>query len=604
MSESRYVVGIDLGTTHSALAWIDTREVDDPVARVLPVPQFVAQGSIASRGLLPSFLYQAHEAEAPFVLPWTEERRLTAGEYARARGHDAPTRVIASAKSWLCHPTIDRRSPVLPAQAPEGVERISPVEASFRYLEHLAGAFDAWMAVHDPGQRLADQDVVVTVPASFDAQARELTVEAAYAAGIERLTLLEEPQAALYAWTLARGDRWRKEIAVGSLILVIDVGGGTTDFSAIRVEDREGSVGLERLAVGDHILLGGDNMDLLLARLTSARLERENKPVDAWQAAALVFACRVAKEKLLSGEVAAAPIALASRGAKLVGGTLRTELERADVESVIVQGFFPAVAVSEGPAARARSALTQVGLPYAQETGITRHLARFLTKHAAAAGGAGVLPATHVLFNGGVMKSDELRRRTMDILAGWLTAEGRPAPRTLEGSDPDLAVAKGAAWYGLVRRGRGLRIRGGTARAYYVGIERAAPAIPGLEPPLSLLCVAPFGMEEGTGAAIGAVGPELGVVVGESVDFRFFASSVRRDDLAGTDAGEIPLPDVEELSPIRVTLPATLRKEGDVVPVRLASRVTETGVLELEAVPTRPLADAERWKIELGVRGA
>ena len=570
------------------------------------MPQLVARGQLEARPLLPSFVYFAHESEGAQALPWDAGRRFVVGEHARSRGVDAPARVISSAKSWLSHPTADRRGGLLPLAAPEDVERISPVEASWRFLEHLTEAFDARFGGGEAA--LANQEVVITVPASFDASARELTVEAAVASGIEKLTLLEEPQAALYAWVLAMGDGWRKQVKPGDVVLVVDVGGGTTDFSAIHAVDEDGSLELVRVAVGDHILLGGDNMDLALAHLVRQKLEAEGKNLDRWQQASLVHACRVAKERLLSdAKLAASPIAVASRGSALLGGTLRTELTREEVTNTIVDGFFPVVPSDARPTTRARAALAQLGLPYASDPAVTRHLATFLARQAGAVEPAGggrapkLLHPTALLFNGGVMKAAPLRERLVSTLDAWLEADGAPRVRVLDGADLDLAVARGACAYALVRRGKGLRIRGGTARAYYVGIESAVPAVPGLEPPVSAMCVAPFGMEEGTEAAL--PGHELGVVVGEPVRFRFFGSTVRRDDRAGTVIEDWKGNELEELPPIEVTLPAEGRRDGDVVPVRLRSQVTEVGTLLLEAEPVRPLHPDERWRVELSVRG-
>ena len=602
---TRFAVGIDLGTTHCAMA---VAPLDDEAARpaIFDIPQLVARGQLEARPLLPSFLYFAHASEGAQALPWDAERTFVVGEAARARGADAPARVIASAKSWLSHPTVDRRAGILPPGAPDDVEKISPVEASWRYLEHLSEAFDARFGGGDAA--LSKQDVVVTVPASFDASARELTVEAALAAGIEKLTLLEEPQAALYAWVLALGDAWRKQVRPGDVILVVDVGGGTSDFSAIHAVDAGGSLGLERIAVGDHILLGGDNMDLALSHLVRQKVEAGGKTLDRAQQASLVHACRAAKERLLSDTaVDAVPVVVASRGSSLMGGTLRAELTRAEVTATLVEGFFPAVAADARPVTRARGGLTQLGLPYASDPAVTRHLASFLARQAGALGmpegkrAARLLRPTAILFNGGVMKAEALRSRIVETLDAWLAADGAPPVRVLEGADLDLAVARGACAYALVRRGKGLRIRGGTARAYYVGIESAVPAVPGVEPPLTALCVAPFGMEEGTEARLPH---ELGVVVGEPVRFRFFGSTIRRADAAGAALEDWSSGELEELPPIEVTLPAEGRREGDVVPVRLRSAVTEVGTLELEAEPLRPLAAGERWRGELSVRGA
>ncbi|MBS2012749.1 MAG: Hsp70 family protein [Deltaproteobacteria bacterium] len=621
MTEPKYVVGIDLGTTHTALAYAEIPKdptAPPPVVSVLSVPQLVAQGTVEARELLPSFFYVAHSSDGAQALPWDKSRTYVVGEHARARGVDAPARVIASAKSWLCHPSVDRRGAILPAGAPEDVERISPVEASWRYLEHLVEAWDHVIARGDEALALTKQSVVLTVPASFDAAARELTTEAAYAAGLEDLTLLEEPQAAFYAWLAARGDAWRKEVKAGDVVLVVDVGGGTTDFSVIAAVDKGGELALERVAVGDHILLGGDNMDLLLAHVVEQKMVQEataagrTLELDRWQRTALQHAARGAKEKLLGDSKAkAAPIAIAGKGSKLVGSTLRAELTRDEVTKAIVDGFFPLVDADARPAARARTALTQLGLPYAQDAAVTKHLAALLARHAdavTAAGGAkgkkgaSMLHPTRILFNGGVMKSGVLRERVSTSLASWMKDEGAAEPTTLEGNDLDLAVARGAAAYGLARRGRGIRIRGGTGRAYYVGVESAAPAVPGFEPEVTALCVASFGMEEGTSTDL--PGQELGVIVGEKVRFRFFGSSVRRKDSVGTPLERWRSDELDELAPIEVDLPAEGRAVGDVVPVKLRSSVTEVGTLLLEAVPLQPRKKDERWKVELSVRSS
>ncbi|MFO0762742.1 MAG: Hsp70 family protein [Byssovorax sp.] len=617
----RYVIGIDLGTTHTALssAKIPAEGQDPGPIEVMSVPQIVAHATIDARPLLPSFLYLAHASEGPQALPWDAERTFVVGEQARARGVDAPARLVSSAKSWLCHTGVDRRGTILPLGAPEDIEKVSPVEAAWRYLEHLTEAWDHLVAKDDPEASLVKQEIVLTVPASFDASARDLTVEAASAAGFEHLTLLEEPQAALYAWIAGRGEQWRRDLKVGDVILVVDIGGGTTDFSAIAAVEQGGSLELVRVAVGDHILLGGDNMDLALAHLVRQKLVADGKEVDRFQMSALTHACRGAKERLLADpSLPSAPIVVPSRGAKLLGGGLRAELLRAEIESTLVNGFFPEVAASARPITRARAGLTQLGLPYASDAGITRHLAAFLGRQAGATDklegftstartgtsadrAPSLLHPTAVLFNGGVMKSDLLRERLVAMLNQWLEGDGAPPVRVLQGADLDLAVSKGAASYGLSLHGKGIRIRGGTARAYYVGIESAMPAVPGIEPPITALCLAPFGMEEGTAAKLPPF--ELGVVVGEPVRFRFFGSSVRRDDQAGAELDSWRDGELEELSPIEVTLPAEGRREGDIVPVTLRASVTEIGTLLLEAIPISPQKADERWKIELSVRG-
>lgn len=596
VSTSR-ALGIDLGTTHCVLSEVELSG-DAAKSRVIAVPQLISSSELQARPQLPSFLYFPSSQEGAMALPWDGGRDHAVGSYARERAAEAPSRVVASAKSWLCHPSADRRAGILPLGAADGIETISPVECAWRYLEHLNEAYEQLR-----GLTFADCEVVLTVPASFDAAARELTVEAAMAAGVEQLTLLEEPQAALYAWLEAQGDAWRNELKPGDVVLVVDVGGGTSDFSAIAVDEEQGELRLERVAVGDHILLGGDNMDLALAHLVRQRLEAEGKEIDGWQQTALTHACRNAKERLLSDPALdSVAVRVASRGAQLVGGVLRYELRRQEVHQLVVEGFMPSVEHGARPLARRRTGLTRFGLPYASDPAITKHLAAFLGRHsdAQAAQGRQLLHPTAVLFNGGVMRSGVLRDRLVDTLNAWLCADGGEAARVLGGGDVDLAVSRGAASYARVRHGHGIRIRGGTARAYYVGIEAAVPAIPGLEPPLSLLCVAPFGMQEGS--VVDLEEHELAVVVGEPVRFRFFGSSVRRQDAAGCVHERYRQLEIQELSPIEVTLPAQGRPEGDVVPVRLRASVTEVGTLSLEAVPLEPKQEDESWKIELSVR--
>ena len=611
MSAPRFAIGIDLGTTHCALSYvdIDASDGEDAAQRMLGVPQLTAPGAVESLDLLPSFLYLPHAAEfgdGDLSLPWASGQDFVVGELARSRGAATPIRLVSSAKSWLCHAGVDRKAAILPSDAPEEVPRVSPLAASIRYLEHLR---DAWNGAQ-PDAPFDEQDVTVTIPASFDPAARELTAEAAEAAGYRHLTLLEEPQAALYSWIQGSGGRWREEARPGDIILVVDVGGGTTDLSLIAVVERDGSLELHRVAVGDHIRLGGDHMDLALAYAVARKLAAEGTTLDAWQMRALAHACRGAKEALLSdADSDTMPIIVPSRGSKLVGGSVRTELTRGDLTATIVDGFFPPAGITDRPVVRARAGLTQIGLPYAQDAAITRHLAAFLSRQRGATAeleGFGAEPPEHasflhptaVLFNGGVFKSALLADRVLATLNGWLAAEGAAPARVLERADLDLAVARGAAYYGYVRRGRGVRIRGGTASAYYVAVESAMPAVPGVEPPIQALCVAPFGMEEGTEAEVPA--QEFGLVVGEPVRFRFFGSTVRRQDAVGTLLDFWAADELQELDEIEASLPAEGRAAGEVVRVRLHARVTETGTLELEALPER---GNERWKVSFDVRG-
>ncbi|MBD8528926.1 MULTISPECIES: Hsp70 family protein [unclassified Massilia] len=607
---ARYAIGIDLGTTHSALSYVDLEASDgeNTAHGVLPIPQLSAPGTVEALPLLPSFLYLPHPDElAPgeLALPWNSDGDTTvAGEMARSRGATTPIRLVSSAKSWLSHPSVDRRAAILPSDAPEEVTRVSPLDASTRYLQHLRRA---WDNAH-PEAPFDQQQVTVTIPASFDPGARELTAEAARNAGYASATLLEEPQAALYSWIQGSNGAWRKQVKAGDIVLVVDVGGGTSDFSLIAILERDGKLEPHRVAVGDHILLGGDNMDLALAHLVARKLAANGTQLDAWQMRALTYGCRGAKEHLLADAQATTwPIVVPSRGSKLIGGSIRTELTREEVTAFITDGFFPRVEASARPAVRTRAGLTQLGLPYAQDAAVTRHLAAFLARQAGATaeleGFAGRVSSEHtflhpsaVLFNGGVFKSELLARRVMDTINDWLYMEGAEPARMLEGADLDLAVARGAAYYSYARRGGGVRIRGGTARSYYVGVESSMPAIPGMEPPIRALCVAPFGMEEGSELEL--PGQEFGLVVGEPVHFRFFGSTTRRQDEIGEVLDFWGPDELQEQNEIQATLPADGRTPGDVVQVKLHALATEAGTLELAAVAR----DGQRWKVEFDVR--
>jgi hypothetical protein len=614
---AKYIVGIDLGTTNSALARCNASAAgsaaeEESRIEVRSIPQLVNPNEVAERTLLPSFLYIPGEFDFPkgsLALPWEPEPKFVIGELARKRGAESPSRLVASAKSWLSYAGVDRTAPILPWQAPEEVPKLSPVEASSQFLQYLRTVWDNGEAGEQ--YALAEQDVLLTVPASFDEEARELTRRAAEQAGYPHVTLLEEPQAAFYAWLESQGDAWRRRIKVGDLVLVCDVGGGTTDFSLIMVSEENGELTLKRVAVGDHILLGGDNMDLALARVLQQRLEASGNRVDTWQLHGLWHQCRIEKEKLFeSPKTQKRPITLLGKGTKLIGGTIKTELVREDLDQVLVDGFYPKVASGELPARQRRVGFQELGLPYAADPAITKHLARFLSEQVrnspeAAAirrGRSGLACPTHILFNGGVMKAAVLRDRLVEVLNSWLRQEGFDAlgaEQILNSHNeaPDLehAVARGAAYYGKARHGRGVRIRSGASRTYYIGIESAMPAVPGMEAPLKALCVVPFGMEEGTEATI--PGREFGLVVGEPAEFRFLSSSVRKQDHVGSlleDWGA----DIEELSPLEVTLKLD-GQQGTVVPVRLETRVTELGTLEVWCVSRD---GTQRWKLELNIR--
>lgn len=576
------VVGIDLGTTNCAVAWADLDE--GTRVRVFEVPQLVAPGEVAARTGLPSALYLAGEHDLPAAatkLPWDDRARVVVGELARNQGQKVPGRLVTSAKSWLCHPGVDRQAAILPWGASSGFARggaegpvaaageglkLSPIDASARILAHIAGAWD-----HVYGSLLADAEVIVTVPASFDEAARELTVAAAAKAGLDNVTLVEEPQAAFYAWIDAHDAKTRREaLGPGERVLVCDVGGGTTDFTLIEVA--ADGADFTRAAVGDHLLLGGDNIDLALARLAEQRLGKLD--VVQWQG--LVHAARLAKEQILSdAAVDRRPVSVMARGSRLLAGAMTTEITRAEVEGLVLDGFLPVVDRDAAPA-RGRAGLAELGLPYAAEPAITRHLAAFLARH-----GSPRIDA--VLFNGGAMKPKIVRDRVLAQLARW--QDGK-APRELAGTSPELAVARGAAYYGLVRRGHGTKIRGGAARAFYVyaGGGRA-------------VCVLPRGAEEGTSHELAS---ELRLLVNRPASFRLYSATTRNDqpDAVIEDAAKVDA--LLELPPLVTVLRAPGRAEAR---VKLVAKLTELGTLELWCHPIDDTAAKFRLTFDLRGRG-
>lgn len=594
---AKYIIGIDLGTTNSVLAYTSL-EHEEPRVELLAIKQLVATGTVESRTVLPSFVYLAskHElAGGGFDLPWLASDGpnpdFAVGELARRLAAEVPDRTVGAAKSWLCHSRVDRRQAILPWNAPADVPKISPVTASERYLAHLAAA---WQAAF-PDAPMHEQQVVLTVPASFDAAARELTREAALAAGLPQdLVLLEEPQAATYSWLAAMGDRWRRMLAVGDTLLVCDVGGGTTDLSLVSVGEEHGELVLQRMAVGNHLLVGGDNMDLALAHHVAGLFAQQGVKLDPWQSVALWHSCRNAKEAILSpGGLETQPITVLGRGSKLIGGTVSVQVDRESVSQLLVDGFFPRCGVSDRSGRRRASGFQEIGLPFESDTAVTRHLATFLQSHGR--DGGPVCP-THVLFNGGVFKAEAFRGRLLEVLSDWF-AERQITQLPTSVHDLDHAVAQGAAYYGWAKHRGGLRIRGGTARAYYVGIETAGPAVPGAPRPLQALCVVPMGMEEGSETSV--PGQQIGLVVGEPAHFRFFSSSVRKNDKPGDVLTQWSEGELEETDSLEAELAPDEATEDAYVPVRFQPRVTELGSLELWCVGTQGNG---RWKLEFSVR--
>jgi molecular chaperone DnaK (HSP70) len=592
MNDAKYIVGIDLGTTNSVLAYAaaeaDIRDV--PAIHVLEIPQLISPGAVAAQEMLPSFIYLPDENElnsSAMDLPWQDKVPHVVGELARNRGAELPQRLISSSKSWLCNTMVDRHQAILPWASPAEVRNLSPVEASAALLDHIRRAWNHAIAKDDDNLFLERQEVYLTVPASFDAVARELTVKAANMAGLPDTILLEEPQAAFYAWIVASGDHWREAVRPGDLVLVCDIGGGTSDFSLIRVSESLGNLELERIAVGNHILVGGDNMDLALAYAVAKRMTETGKNLDSWQMRALWHSCRSAKEKILeSSGSETVPISVLGRGSGLIGGTLRSELTNDIVEQVLVEGFFPFCGPEARPEAMPRTGIRETGLAYEADPAVTHHLAKFLSRNG---NHPHELP-TAVLFNGGVMKARLLQERVKEVLSSWHTDSHL---RILESSNLDLAVATGAAYYGLARRGRGVRIRSGLNKSYYIGIAASLPAVPGMPTPIKALCVAPFGMEEGTTTE--STEREFNLIVGEPAKFDFLGSAVRTEDEVGMLIDDWE-DEIESITTIETTLDGDY---GTVIPVSIQIKLTEIGTLELWCVSRQ---HNNRWKLEFNLR--
>ncbi|MBN9522098.1 Hsp70 family protein [bacterium] len=588
----RYLVGIDLGTTNSAVAYVDAhaRNAGGPKLHTFAVPQVVAAGQVDDAPLLPSFLYLPgpHDlAPGAIDLPWRENPGDVVGVFARNHGAKIPGRLVSSAKSWLCHPGVDRTAPLLPWAGPPDVPRLSPLEVSARYLKHVVEAWNA--APHRKSDdRLEEQSVVITVPASFDDVARNLTADAAKQAGLKHVTLLEEPQAAFYAWLGTHSAQEAGMLKPGMRCVVVDVGGGTSDFSLIRATEEHGEFGFVRDAVGDHLLLGGDNMDLALAKAVEAKLP--GGKLDAAQFGSLVQACRAAKEVLLADHPPPTyPVTVVGKGRSVVGGTVSVNVTPADVAAAIFDGFFPQVPFGAEPARGARVGLQEMGLPYVSDPAVTKHLAAFLKSQLADAAGSQV---DAILFNGGVFQPKVLQDRVVEVMRPWFEAPGRDwKPLVLTSPSLDLAVAWGAAYFAWLKHSGGKRIGGGIPRSYYVGVE-AGTAEAGK---LHVLCVVPRRLQEGEEVRLEQ--PELELALGEPVLFPLYTSTVRGDDAPGAVLNLSPEL-LLELPSLHTVLRGGKRAGAKRVPVTLAAKCTEIGTLELYCVSR----EGNRWRLEFNVR--
>lgn len=598
-----YIIGIDLGTTNCTVSYtpLNGEDKQKPQLEQLPIKQVMAAQTPGNFLSLPSFIYHPlpEELKAKLVeLPWDPSRPFAIGTYARDRGAELPSRMIFSAKSWLCHSEVNRREKILPSETDDHSIRMSPLEACAEILRHLREVWDNVM-VETPFKK---QTILITVPASFDPSARQLVQEAAKQADYPDVILLEEPQAAFYAWLHSHFDQWREELKVGDSILVIDIGGGTTDFSLISVEEEEGNLSLKRQAVGSHLLLGGDNIDMALAYLVKNKFEEQGHSLDHWQFQALVHQCRQAKEVLLGDKPPAqVDITVLGRGSRLIGNTLKCQLTKEEALEFIMKGFIPLVNPDERSPIERKIGIQQIGLPFVKDARISCQLAKFLSMTGESDNGKMdqfILP-TAVLFNGGTLKASAIRQQLMTLLNNWAKKLKKPPVKELKGADFDFAVSKGAAYYGLARQGKAVRIRSGTSRSYFIGIEEAVPAVPGITPPLRAICIVPFGLEEGEEREL--ANQEFALVLGETANFQFFShATAKLSDGSEPEVGTIVRnwkQELSELHPIETMLDKS-EGDGKTVRVKLKSKVTELGVLELWC----EAPDGRKWKLEFDIR--
>ncbi len=576
--KNRYIIGIDLGTTNSAAGYVDLHETapGSISIRTFDILQLTGPGLTGERTSLPSFLYIPGEfdlQQGTLSLPWDRDRDYAVGLFARDQGSMVPHRLVSSAKSWLCHGGVDRDAPILPYGTGDEVTKVSPITASARYLQHIR---EAWN--HVMPAPMEEQTVVLTVPASFDQVARELTLQAAEEAGLENVVLLEEPLAAFYSWLSDHEDSWQESISPDDLLLVCDVGGGTSDFTLISCVSHEQGPRLERLAVGEHLLLGGDNMDLAIASLAEKKLGQKDLGVSRWQT--LYHQCREAKERMFGDEAAdSVTIRLAGRGRSLVGGTLTTELTREEVEQVLLGGFYPEIGMDDvGETDRKGTGLREMGLPFCSDPAVTRHLLRFIKRHA-----DGRMPSI-VLYNGGSLKPAMLRRRFTALLSDWAGRE----VRELESHSLDLAISWGAVYYGLVRQGLGLRVGGGIPRAYFAGISSAGDTP-------KAVCLLERGTEEGRRVELQR---SFRVHTNRPVKFSLYSSTVRRNDRAG-DVVDVDPDTMVRLPALQTVLKYGKKGQDRQLPVRLGVEVTAIGTLELYC---RSTESPHRWRLQFQLR--
>jgi molecular chaperone DnaK (HSP70) len=585
---ANYLIGIDLGTSNTAVSYAKITENDEkPEFKIFEIPQIVRPGEILSRPLLPSFIYFPDDNEKKrgnFSLPWKDDETFIVGEYARKRSSEIPSRVISSAKSWLCNNHVKRDDKILPWESDQVSEKFSPVRAQAEILNHIKNAWNHKFSGEDQNSFI-EQNITVTIPASFDAVARELTLKACNFCGIKNLTLMEEPQAAFYSWLLSNEATWRKQIKKDESVLVCDIGGGTSDFTLIRVFETDGNLELERTAVGNHLLVGGDNMDLSISYLINSKIASNGKKLDKWQLRSLVNKARDAKEELLSDKTKEKyEISVLSRGMKLISGTIKSEVLSSELDQIVKNGFFPQCSLEEKPVNNRKTGLMEAGLNYESDPAITKHLAEFVSNFA-----SNSFPS-YILFNGGVMKSKELRNHITQTVSSWNDSN---EIKELENNNSDISVALGACYYSFIKLSGGIRIKSGLNKTYYIEVSSSMPAIPGIPAPTKALCVAPFGMEEGS--LIKIEGKKYMLTLGEDVSFNLFESSMGKDDKAGETIEDFSN-NLEKLTEIETFLNGN---KGEMVPVVLEAHVTEIGTLEFYCVSVE---DSRKWKLEFNLR--
>ena len=601
---NRYIIGIDLGTTNSAVSYVDLLAGDTPIKNIgiFKVPQLTGPGEISYLNILPSFFYipGVHEFNKDALeLAWPSEEKGFVGAFAREQGGKTPQRLVSSAKSWLCHGKVDRKAPILPWGAEKDLPVISPVDVTSSYLRHIKNAWNHSMKGNESFY-LENQTVIITVPASFDEVARDLTIESANLAGIKEIILLEEPISAFYNWLIIHEKEWDRIVRPGDLILVCDVGGGTTDFTLITLREIQGNPVFDRIAVGDHLILGGDNMDIALAHRSEMRLKRSEKGrlnIHRWQS--LCHQCRQAKESILSDQIASKVITLIGEGRKLIADTVSTSIDRREVEETILEGFFPVIDHSDALEKKTRPGMTEFGLPYAQDPAITRHLIRFLEQHKddvfQILGRPNPEPDM-ILFNGGALKPAVIQDRIRSVIRHWFHEKDRSIPRVLVNPELDLAVALGASYYGLVKKGHGVKVGSGSARAYYLGVgrqEEGGETEP--DSPEIAVCLVERGMEEGS--AVELKDKKLHVLANQPVSFDLYSSSFR----TGDRTGDLIIVDdtLTSLPPVHTVIQFGKKAVKTTVPVKMEASYTETGSLSIWC---KSIRSSHKWRLQFQLR--